>query len=62
MPKLNGTGPNGEGSKAGRKLGECHKTEAEQKEKGELGIGQGKRRKSGGGKGHGKRLKYDANK
>jgi len=62
MPHLNGTGPNGEGSKAGRKLGECHKTEAEQKEVGELGKGQGKRRKSGGGTGHGKRLKYDTKK
>lgn len=62
MPKLNGTGPNGEGSKAGRKLGECQKTEAEQKEKGELGKGQGKRRNSGGGNGNGKRLKYDSKK
>lgn len=62
MPKLNGTGPNGEGAKEGRKLGECHKTEAEQKEVGELGKGQGKCRKSGCGKGLGKRLKYDAHK
>jgi len=62
MPRLNGTGPDGEGAKSGRKLGECHKTESEQKEEGELGKGQGKRNKSGGGKGQGKRLKYDSRK
>jgi len=52
MPKLDKTGPEGRGSKTGRKLGECHKNEAEQKETGELGKGQGKRRYSGGGKGN----------
>lgn len=62
MSHLNGTGPNGEGAKAGRKLGECHKTETERKEEGELGKGQGKRRKSGGGIGRGKRLKHDSKK
>ena len=62
MPKLNGTGPDGQGSDTGRKLGVCNITDTEQKEKGELGKGQGKRRNAGGGKGKGRRLKYDANK
>ena len=62
MPHLNSTGPNGEGSKDGRKLGACHKTDAEKKEEGKLGKGQGKRRNSGGGIGQGKRLKYDSRK
>lgn len=55
MPKLNGTGPDGVGSKTGRKLGSCF-TEAN---KFQLGTGLGKRKNSGGGTGKGKRLKYD---
>lgn len=62
MPHLNGTGPDSKGSKSGRMLGECHKTEPEKKEAGELGAGQGKRRNSGGGTGSGKRLKHDSKK
>ena len=62
MPHLDRTGPCGEGEKTGRKLGECLKTEVEHKTPGELGKGQGKRRKSGGGVGQGKRLNYNLNK
>ena len=59
MPKMNGTGPEGKGSKTGRGLGQCKKTSPDElKEK--LGEGMGKRLKSGGGKGRGKRLKYDS--
>lgn len=59
MPKMNGTGPNGKGPKTGRGLGECKKTSPE-KEITNLGKGMGQRRKSGGGKGRGKRLQYDS--
>jgi hypothetical protein len=59
MPQLNHTGPEGEGPKTGRKLGKCHKTADEQATAGELGKGLGERRKSGNGKGKGKRLKSD---
>ncbi|WP_320112787.1 DUF5320 family protein [Draconibacterium orientale] len=58
MPKLNGIGLEGNGSKTGRGLGECEKksyTVLLQK----LGKGISKRIKSGGGEGRGKRLKYD---
>ena len=58
MPKLDGTGPEGEGSHSGRNLGKCSeatKTEKLQK----LGEGMGKKRHSGGGTGRGKRLKSD---
>jgi len=56
MPQLDGTGPEKQGSKTGRGLGKCSnvpKEEAIEK----LGTGMGMRRKSGGGKGQGKRLK-----
>ncbi|OFX73070.1 MAG: hypothetical protein A2X12_09885 [Bacteroidetes bacterium GWE2_29_8] len=56
MPKLDGTGPDSKGSKTGRKLGLCDKSE-EEKDTKLLGKGQGKRRNVGGGKGQGKRLK-----
>jgi hypothetical protein len=46
MPHLNHTGPENEGPKTGRGLGKCHKTEAEPSGSGELGIGQGLRRRS----------------
>ncbi len=58
MPKLNGTGPEGKGPETGRGLGKCKKNSFEELLK-RLGKGLGKRRKSGGGKGRGKRLKYD---
>lgn len=61
MPELNHKGPEGKGSKTGRKLGVCKKSETEQNELAELGKGQAKRRHSGGGKGLGKRLKYNIN-
>ncbi|NTW25949.1 MAG: DUF5320 domain-containing protein [Lentimicrobium sp.] len=56
MPRLNGTGPDGEGSQTGRKLGKCHEVPDEEKLN-KLGKGAGVRRKSGGGEGKGKRLK-----
>jgi len=59
MPKLDHTGPEGKGPKTGTKLGKCHKTDDEQTAVGELGIGLGERRLSGGGTGKGKRLKYN---
>ncbi len=58
MPKLDGTGPEGNDSQTGRKLGNC--SEISDKEKLEkLGMGEGKKRQSGGGKGKGRRLKYN---
>jgi hypothetical protein len=58
MPKLNGTGPEGNGPKTGRGLGRCNKKSPDKNEK--LGTGMGKRRKTGGGEGRGKRLQYDS--
>ena len=56
MPKLNGTGPEGEGSGSGRKLGNCcNDSDNEKLQK--LGKGMGTKRHSGGGTGRGKRLK-----
>jgi len=55
MPKLNGKGPENMGSKTGRGLGRCRKPE-DQTKPGNYGAGVGKRRKSGGGEGRGKRL------
>lgn len=58
MPKMNGTGPEGKGPRTGRGLGRCGKKS--QDELGDkLGKGLGKRRKSGGGEGKGRRLKYN---
>lgn len=61
MPRLNHTGPEGEGAKTGRKLGVCRKTDAEKSQMGELGKGMGKRHKSPNekGSGKGKRLQYN---
>jgi len=56
MPNLDGTGPEGEGSRSGRKLGRCSNAPSEEKLK-TLGKGMGKKRKSGGGEGKGKRLR-----
>ncbi len=58
MPKLNGTGPEGKGTKTGRGLGKCEKKPFQELLE-KLGAGQGKRRKTGGGKGLGRRSKYD---
>ena len=55
MPHLNHTGPEGKGSKTGRKLGLCSKTDKTSEY--EMGEGMGKRRKSDTGTGKGKRLK-----
>lgn len=59
MPKMNGTGPEGKGPKTGRGMGRCKKT-SENNDENKLGKGMGKRRKSGGGEGRGKRLKYNS--
>ncbi len=58
MPGLDHTGPDGAGPRTGRKLGKCRRPENEKGEEGTLGIGEAKRRQSGGGPGNGKRLKY----
>jgi hypothetical protein len=59
MPKLNGTGPDGKGPKTGRGSGKCENKPFEELLQ-RLGRGLEKRRKSGGGTGQGKRLKYNA--
>jgi hypothetical protein len=56
MPQMNGTGPEGQGSKTGRGLGKCKKNSPEELLT-KLGKGLGKRRKADGGTGKGKRLK-----
>jgi len=58
MPKLDGTGPEGDSDQNGRKLGNCSSKSEEEKLQ-ELGRGMGKRRKSsiGQAQGKGKRLK-----
>ncbi|MHC1774766.1 MAG: DUF5320 domain-containing protein [Lentimicrobium sp.] len=56
MPRLDGTGPEGDGSLTGRKLGKCSEVSGKEKLE-KLGKGTGARRKSGGGEGKGKRLK-----
>jgi len=59
MTRLNQNGPDGLGSKTGRKLGLCNLSTVEKNKSGQLGEGLGKRRHSGLGKGNGKRLKYN---
>jgi hypothetical protein len=56
MPKLDETGPAGQGPGTGRKIGKCNILSNEEKLK-LLGTGMGKRRNSGGGEGQKKRLK-----
>jgi hypothetical protein len=56
------TGPEGKGPRTGRKLGKCRKFGKDASSGGTLGIGEGKRRHSGGGPGKGKRLKYNQSK
>jgi len=55
MPKLDGTGPEGNGNKTGRRLGICSNTTSENENL--LGRGQGKKHNSGGGNGKGRRLR-----
>ena len=55
---MNGTGPEGKGPDTGRGLGKCKKVPREELLQ-KLGKGMGERRKSGGGEGRGKRLKYN---
>ena len=59
MPKMNGSGPYGKGSKSGRGLGICKITGPDEFNE-KLGKGMGTRRKSGGGKGKGRRLNYNS--
>lgn len=59
MPKLNHTGPEGEGPKTGRKLGKCENTGEEKGNTGELGIGLGKHFHEPKAIGKGRRLKYN---
>ncbi len=54
MPHLNHTGPEGKGSGTGRGLGACHNTE---KTEFEPGQGMGKKRRSSGETGLGRRLR-----
>jgi hypothetical protein len=56
MPKLDGTGPEGQGPGTGRKIGKCNILPEDEKVN-LLGTGMGKRRNSGGGEGQKKRLK-----
>ena len=55
MPKMDGTGPDGNGKGTGRKLGQCSAASNEEK-LAKLGKGMGKRRNSCAEKGRGKRL------
>jgi len=56
MPKMDGTGPEGKGTRTGRGLGRCKENATTGKSPGQ-GKGLGKRLKSGGGKGKGNRSK-----
>ncbi len=60
MPRLDKTGPEGQGPLSGRGLGRCSKT-ADKEKMEQLGRGMALRRQSGGGKGQGKRFR-DGNK
>lgn len=55
MPKMDHTGPEGQGPATGRNLGRCAKNGKQTK--GKIGEGMGKRRKEGCGDGKGKRLR-----
>ena len=55
MPKMDGTGPLGQGSGTGRKLGNCSTSTDKEKAK-KLGVGMGKSRKAGNVAVQGKRL------
>lgn len=58
MPKMDGTGPDCNGAKTGRKLGNCSDLPLNELET-KLGNGLGRKRHSAGGQGKGKRLKYN---
>ena len=60
MPKMDGTGPTGQGPEKGRKLGNCSTLSEELKAQ-KLGVGMGKSRKSTKTNGQGKRLKSGLN-
>lgn len=57
MPQLDNTGPEGKGTKTGRILGQC--STSKNNDSLLIGKGMGMRRKSGGGEGKGKRIKYN---
>jgi hypothetical protein len=59
MPKMNGTGPEGKGPKTGRGLGKCGRKMSQEELQEKTGKGMGKRRKSGGGEGRGKRSRFN---
>jgi hypothetical protein len=61
MAQLNGKGPNDDGSEKGRGLGKCVTAIELKLLLAQLGRGMGFRRRSGGGKGLGKRLKSGLN-
>ena len=56
MPRLDKSGPEGQGPITGRGLGFCRNL-TEKEKTGKLGQGLAMRRRSGGGKGLGKRLR-----
>ncbi|WP_291861428.1 DUF5320 domain-containing protein [Marinilabilia sp.] len=56
MPRMDHTGPEGQGPQAGRKLGRCAPKDGEPPI-GKIGEGMGKRRKGDCGEGKGKRLR-----
>ena len=56
MPKLDRTGPEGDGSQSGRKLGKCSTATNDEKLQ-KTGQGMRKKCNSGGGKGKRKHLK-----
>jgi hypothetical protein len=64
MPQMNHTGPEGKGPRTGRSFGRCKKPSEATLESDEnpLGKGMGLKRKSGGGKGKGRRTQYGENK
>jgi len=64
MPGMNHTGTEGKGPRTGRNLGSCRKPAdtTPDPEKSKLGKRLGLKRKSGGGKGKGRRLQYGENK
>lgn len=56
MARLDGSGPEGKGSKTGRGLGRCSKANSSEKLE-KLGVGMGKRRKADNCDSNGTRLK-----
>ncbi len=56
MPRLDGTGPEGQGRMTGRKLGHCANASTEDINQ-KMGRGMGRRRRVDGGVGKGKRLR-----